>query len=480
MTQRRKEEYARQLQAAFRENDGDPATLRAAVQDLFMELAADCSRTVEDLRQESAVLQGKVEGLQSHRQYTRNMVTLEQVQTYAEELTAANEELETANEMLNRQNDELTAAQKTAETERERYYELFDAAPEGYLVTDGNGRILEVNHTAGLLLAIHKDSLTGRNILTFAREGSRAEIKARMARAARGEGRQTFEADLRPFMEEPVHVSMSIVSVGTGGEAEPSLRWMVQDISDRKQNEEALRRLNREVEAARDEANLYVDILTHDIRNTENVSNLYAELLADRLDGEEARYMANLQRSIKKSIEILGTVSTIRQIHRTVSELKPMDLDAAIRDTIKGYPRTIRYEGTHCRVWADDLLSVIFNNLIGNAVKHGGPGVAIAIRVVVEDGTVRVSVEDTGPGVPNEEKDAIFHRYEQQKRGVGEGLGLYLAQILVQRYGGKIWVEDRVPGRPEEGAAFRLTLKKAAAQEGGIGVRPGGSAGKAS
>ena len=42
-------------------------------------------------------------------------------------------------------------------------------------------------------------------------------------------------------------------------------------------------------------------------------------------------------------------------------------------------------------------------------------------------------VEDIGPGVPDEEKQAIFHRYEQQKRGVGEGLGLYLVQIQVER-----------------------------------------------
>ncbi len=458
VTQLKKEEYARQLQAIFQENGGDPAALRAAVQDLFQKLTAES----EDLRQENAVLREKGEGRQSLRQYT-HMVALEQAQTYAEELATANEELATANEMLNHQNDELTAAQKTAEMERERYYELFDAAPEGYLVTDGDGRILEANRTAGLLLAIHKDSLAGRNLLTFAREGSRADIKARVARAARGEARQTFEAEIQPFMEEPVHVSVSIVSVRGREETEPSLRWMVQDISDRKQNEEALRRLNREVEAARDEANLYVDILTHDIRNTENVSNLYAELLADRLEGEEARYMANLQRSIKKSIEILGNVSTIRQIHRNASELKTMDLDAAIRDAIKGYSRTtIRYDGTHCRVWADDLLFVIFNNLIGNAVKHGGPGVEVAIRVAEGSGSVRVSVEDTGPGVPDEEKDAIFHRYEQQKRGVGEGLGLYLVQVLIERYGGGIRVEDRVAGQPGEGAAFRLTLKKAA------------------
>jgi len=74
---------------------------------------------------------------------------------------------------------------------------------------------------------------------------------------------------------------------------------------------------------------------------------------------------------------------------------------------------------------------------------------------------VLVSVEDTGPGIPDADKQAVFHRYEQKRRGVGEGLGLYLVRILVERYGGRIWVEDRVPGRPEEGAAFRFTLQKA-------------------
>ncbi|MFY9194905.1 MAG: ATP-binding protein [Methanoculleus sp.] len=47
-----------------------------------------------------------------------------------------------------------------------------------------------------------------------------------------------------------------------------------------------------------------------------------------------------------------------------------------------------------------------------------------------------------------------------KKRGVGEGLGLYLVQILVERYGGRIWMEDRVPGRGGEGAAFVFTLER--------------------
>ncbi len=460
--QHKKAEYVQQLQAIFQENGGNSATFYAVVQYLFEELIVDWSRAVEDLQQENATLRRGMDARQSLHRDART-AALEQARTYAEELATANEELEAANEMLNSQNEELALAQKIAEMERERYYELFDAAPEGYLVTDGSGQILEANRTAGALLAIHKESLIGRNLLNFSRAGSRARLEVMMVRAIRGEERQTFEADLLPLMERPVHVSMSIVPVRLGENMEPSLRWMIQDISDRKRTEEALRRLNREVEAARDEANLYVDILTHDIRNTENVSNLYAELLVDSLEGEGARHMANLQRSIRRSIEILENVSTIRLIHRTVSELRSVDLDVAIQDAVEGYSQsTICYEGTHHRVLADDLLLVIFNNLIGNAVKHGGPGVRITIRVEEEGESVCILIEDTGPGVPDSEKEAIFHRYEQKKRGVGEGLGLYLVQILVRRYGGRIWVEDRVPGRPEEGAAFRLTLRKVA------------------
>ncbi|PKL61636.1 MAG: hypothetical protein CVV31_10565 [Methanomicrobiales archaeon HGW-Methanomicrobiales-2] len=243
------------------------------------------------------------------------------------------------------------------------------------------------------------------------------------------------------------------------------------EAAERKQAEEALQRqtedlawLNRDLESAHRETNLYLDILTHDIGNTENVSNLYTELLIDSLPGdrEATGYAKKLQRSVRKSIEILGTVSKIRRIHAGPPLLRPMDLDAIIREETGHYPNSsIRYEGAPYLVRADDLLPEVFVNLIGNAVKHGGSDAAITVLTEEENGFVRVTVADTGPGVPDEQKDAIFHRYEQKKRGVGEGLGLYLVQILVGRYGGEVWVEDRVPGRPEEGAAFRFTLEKA-------------------
>ncbi|MDD3856471.1 MAG: PAS domain S-box protein [Methanoculleus sp.] len=237
---------------------------------------------------------------------------------------------------------------------------------------------------------------------------------------------------------------------------------VVADVTEQKRAEEERARFHDELKSAHREANLYLDILTHDIGNTENVSNLYAELLLSILDGEAADYAAKLQRSVRKSIEILGLVSKIRRIHTGPPDIRPVDLDAIIRDEIHRYPDgSIDYTGASSLVLGDELLPEVFSNLIGNAIKHGGPDVAITIRTEDADGFVRVMVADTGPGVPDADKEAIFHRYEKKQRGVGEGLGLYLARILVERYGGRIWATDRVPGRPECGAAFLFTLRKA-------------------
>jgi signal transduction histidine kinase len=110
---------------------------------------------------------------------------------------------------------------------------------------------------------------------------------------------------------------------------------------------------------------------------------------------------------------------------------------------------------------ADDLLPEVFANLIGNAEKFGEPGVEVTVRVEEGDGAVKVSVEDTGPGVPDREKPLLFTRFARGTNArSGKGLGLYITKMLISRYGGRIWVDDRVPGHPERGAAFRFTLPR--------------------
>jgi PAS domain S-box-containing protein len=253
----------------------------------------------------------------------------------------------------------------------------------------------------------------------------------------------------------------ALAAGGFTGEGMPqNTGWLVEAIS--KEVGAGILRgtLYKQLEAANQEANLYLDILTHDIRNANGVATLYTDLLMDILEGEPKNYVRKMKGSIDKSTEILANVAMIRKIHQEHAPLKPIDLHGVIVSEQKSFPEAeIRYGGAPYRVRADDLLAEVFHNLIGNAAKFGGPDVVITISAGKLDGSVIVTVADTGPGVPDELKESIFNRFERGRtRARGEGLGLYICRTLLERYGGRIWVEDRVAGHPEEGAAFRFTL----------------------
>ncbi|MDK2890089.1 MAG: hypothetical protein PWR21_721 [Methanoculleus sp.] len=232
------------------------------------------------------------------------------------------------------------------------------------------------------------------------------------------------------------------------------------DITERKEAEETIL-------AANEEANLYLDIMVHDINNANAIALGYSDILAEDLEGTNREMVQKIRSAVSRSIEIIQNVSTIRRLRPPTPPLKPVDLDKVIQAEIRQHPQIdIRYDGRPVTVLADDLLPEVFTNLVGNSIKFGEPDVAIAIRVEERDGEVLVSVEDTGPGIPDATKAVIFSRFRKGKSSKsGKGLGLYIVRVLVTRYGGSIRVEDRVPGRPEEGTAFRFTLKKARQEE---------------
>jgi PAS domain S-box-containing protein len=367
---------------------------------------------------------------------------------------------------LELQNEALRELQYNLQISEEKYRDLYDFAPIGYITLDADGRIHEANLMAASMLGEPRASLTNQRFQYFLERESIRDFIIFRDRVLATEGKETIVVRLRATRE---HESAWVLVEGKVSEGQ-TLRAALIDITGRKQAEEALMRrtddlirLNAEVEAARNEAHLYLDIMTHDVRNANNVSSMYADLLIDLAEGDLKAYVVKLHESIERSSEILKNVATIRRTQEESVHLAPVDLDAVIRTEIATFPRaSIRYVGLPVEVLADGLLSTVFNNLIGNAVKFGGSDAGITVRVGERDGEVLVSVEDTGPGIPDAVKRTLFTRFERgMARGKGEGLGLFIVRTLVTRYGGTVRVEDRVPGRPEEGAAFRFTLRKA-------------------
>jgi PAS domain S-box-containing protein len=355
--------------------------------------------------------------------------------------------------------ERLKGQQKELRKQRDWMQQYLDVAGVLIVVIDGNHIIRLINRRGCEMLGYREEDLIGRDWFeTVVPEKGRAE-RMRLFDGEVAGGVASLERREIPVItrtgEERVLSWQNTVLTDENGHA-VGVIGSGSDITDRIRAEEELR-------AAHDEANLYLDIMVHDINNANAVTLGYTDLLIEVLEGREKQMVRKLRSGINRSIEIIQNVSTIRRLRSRNAVIKPVNLDAVIRAEIAHHPdATIVYEGRPVYVAADDLFPEVFTNLIGNSIKFGEPGVKIRVRVDEHEDGVDVSVEDTGPGVPDSVKPFLFTRF---KRGTttksGKGLGLYIARTLIERYGGSIRAEDRVPGKPGEGAAFRITLPRA-------------------
>lgn len=217
-----------------------------------------------------------------------------------------------------------------------------------------------------------------------------------------------------------------------------------------------------EATAAAAEVNLYVDILTHDINNANTVAMGYLQMYLESPSGSDGVLVGKSLTAVYQSSEIIRNILTLRKLKTGPAELGPVQLEPVIREVRNYHPDlNIASNGPDATVLADDLISEVFANLVGNALKFGGPGVEVTISVREEEDTVLVTVADNGPGIPDDLKPRVFERNQRgATKKSGKGLGLYIVRMLVERYMGSVRAGDRVPGHPEEGAAVTLTLPR--------------------
>lgn len=149
-------------------------------------------------------------------------------------------DLGAAKEQLHRQHNQLLAAHQAIEAERRRYRDLFDFAPDGYLVTDLKGGIEEANRAAGELLAVPYDSLPGTSLIQWIAEEQRAPFAARVERLPEDdtEKAQDWQYDIRRNTATlfPATISVRVVRDSSG--APVSLRWLLRDATERRRMEE--------------------------------------------------------------------------------------------------------------------------------------------------------------------------------------------------------------------------------------------------
>ncbi len=166
-----------------------------------------------------------------------------------EELSNALEELRVTREELQCQ-EELIAARHAIEKERKRYEELFDFAPDGYLVTDVEGTIQEANRAISELLSVRVAFLIGKPLTVFVPAAEQLKFHTQLIQSINPQlmRLQNWEVYLQPRGGVPFLGAINITTISNEEQKIIGLRWLIRDVTEQKHLEEALIKANHELE----------------------------------------------------------------------------------------------------------------------------------------------------------------------------------------------------------------------------------------
>lgn len=226
----------------------------------------------------------------------------------------------------------------------------------------------------------------------------------------------------------------------------------------------------------RRESEFFIDLLSHDIRNFNQISMGYMEILGlnDNLTTDERAFLDKALGGVMGSNKLIDDIRRVRSIRESGDKnIAPADLGKIIKgaqDKVKraneGKVVVINdNSGCGSMAMANDFVSFVFQHILENAIKYDQhPEKVIDIDVIesrldAQDyWTIRIA--DHGPGVPDDRKKSIFERMSGSTTR-GAGLGLSIVKMIVDKLGGRIWVENRVPGDETQGSVFVVQLRKA-------------------
>jgi PAS domain S-box-containing protein len=277
-----------------------------------------------------------------------------------------------------------------------------------------------------------------------------------------------FNIDYRIVTRDGSLRCVNIVADKLARDSSGNPAWIygiIQDITNRKLTEAAL-------QDAKEQSELYLDLMSHDINNMNQIGIGFLEMALDKLRGmsEDTRMLLiKPLEALESSTRLIKNVSKLQRAREGEFRTTKVNINELVYDllpkcsSMAGRDIRVNYNGCDCFVMANELLTDVFSNIIVNAIKHShGPLVIdIDVKKVREDGKdyCLASVADNGPGIPDEMKSRLFTRFQRgATKASGRGLGLYLVKTLVDDFHGKVWVEDRVTGDYKQGTRFVVKL----------------------
>ena len=380
------------------------------------------------------------------------------------------------------------------ETERLAQLEaLLNSAVDAIITINEQGLVESANPATETLFGYDVDEIIGHNVNQLMptpyheeHDGYLQNYLTSGLRKIIGVGREVvgLRKDGSTF---PMHLAVSEIRVGT----RRLFTGIVRDITDLKQAEEELRRLNEELEERVQDRTRELHAtqaelvkkeklatlgqvsggIAHEIRNPLNAvkSSAYYLLNARNPSAEKTREHLN---RIDRQVTIIDNVITALSDVARLPEprLEPANIERVVRAVARSVslPSTITLEWQWPESVSDVLVDenqipIVFRNLVRNARDAMADGGSITMSAAQSDGVVVVSVTDTGIGIPAEDLGRVTEPlYSTKARGMG--LGLAISNAIVEKNGGRLEITSKV----NEGSTFSVVLRTADGESGGV------------
>ncbi|WP_374571171.1 PAS domain S-box protein [Phenylobacterium sp.] len=368
---------------------------------------------------------------------------------------------------INRDITELRRAAAELAQQEHRLRQVIDASASAMLMVDNERTIQLANTQAETLFGYPREELVGQKIEMLVPPAHRGEhpehvsgFFAKPEARAMGSGRELF--GLRgDGSEVPVEIGLNPIEMAEGVFTLASII----DITERKRHEDELRRSNAELEQ-------FAYIASHDLQEPLRMVASYTELLAARysgkLDEKADKYIHYASDGARRMQQLITDLLAYSRVGSQGKPLAPVDSQAVVSGVAELFTARLEELGGEVEVenlplvMADEgQLRQLFQNLIGNAIKFRGeapPKVVVTARR--ERGRWAFSVKDNGIGLDMRHASRIFDMFQRlHERGKfeGSGIGLAIAKRIVERHGGRLWLDSE----PGKGATFFFTLQAA-------------------
>jgi PAS domain S-box-containing protein len=375
---------------------------------------------------------------------------------------------------LEMQNEELRQAQEELIESKNRFEELYDFAPIGYLLLKRDGKIENLNLTAAGMLGSERRNLLTSKFQFFIAPAYLKNFGEYLKNVLENAAASDLEVECISKTGSRFFAYLKGIPMNPGSSNKTVCFTALVDVTKQKQAEQMIKQYSGELEKLNEQKDKFLMMISHDLRGPlQGLIGLSQFLLeeGESITGEDRQgFVQKLNTSIKRQYSLLESLLKWSMLQAGKIVIKPVKLNLHesvkhIFDLVKSNAdakqiSTINKVSKTLSVFADEsMIYSTLENLIMNAIKFTPLRGTVVVTAGQEKDNVIIEVEDTGVGIDEKNMQKLFHLESiQSSAGTegekGTGLGLIICKEMIERQGGKIWAESK----PGAGSVFSFSL----------------------